>query len=199
MDGASSGIDAAIDGRYFNDSKTALTSIINNEEFTIQGRGLPFDPSDVVALGFKTETAGDFTLAIDHTDGLFAAGQKVLLKDNVTNTINDISAGSYVFASAAGVFNSRFELVYQKTLGTVGNELESNTIVIYKQNESIKIEAGTQTIAGIKVYDVSGRLLKERTDINTNTALIAVNGATQVLLVHVITQEGSVVIKKIIQ
>jgi hypothetical protein len=199
MDKATSGIDAAIDGRYFNDSKTALTSIIKNEEFTIQGRSLPFDASDVVPLGFKTETAGDFTLAIDHTDGLFATGQKVFLKDNLTNTLHDLSTGSYAFTSAAGVFNTRFEFRYQQALGTIENELVANTIVVYKQNDKIKIDAGAQNIAGVKVYDVSGHLLVERKDINANTALIAVNGTTQVLLVHVITQEGSVVIKKIIQ
>ncbi|MBP6460649.1 MAG: hypothetical protein KA264_11210, partial [Crocinitomicaceae bacterium] len=199
MDKATSGIDAAIDGRYFNDSKTALTSIIKNEEFTIQGRSLPFDASDVVPLGFKTETAGDFTLAIDHTDGLFATGQKVFLKDNLTNTLHDLSTGSYAFTSAAGVFNTRFEFRYQQALGTIENELEANAIVVYKQNDKIKIDAGTQNIAGVKVYDIGGRLLVERKDINANTALIAVNGTTQVLLVHVITQEGSVVIKKMIQ
>lgn len=199
MDKATSGIDAAIDGRYFNDSKTALTSIIKNEEFTIQGRSLPFDASDVVPLGFKTETAGDFTLAIDHTDGLFATGQKVFLKDNLTNTLHDLSTGSYAFTSAAGVFNTRFEFRYQQALGTIENELEANTILVYKQNDKIKIDAGAQNIAGVKVYDIGGRLLVERKDINANTALIAVNGTTQVLLVHVITQEGSVVIKKIIQ
>lgn len=199
MDKATSGIDAAIDGRYFNDSKTALTSIIKNEEFTIQGRSLPFDASDVVPLGFKTETAGDFTLAIDHTDGLFATGQKVFLNDNLTNTLHDLSTGSYAFTSAAGVFNTRFEFRYQQALGTIENELVANTIVVYKQNDKIKIDAGAQNIAGVKVYDVSGHLLVERKDINANTALIAVNGTTQVLLVQVITQEGSVVIKKIIQ
>ena len=199
MDSATSGIDAAIDGRYFNDSKTALTSIINNEEFSIQGRSLPFDASDVVPIGFKTETAGEFTLAIDHTDGLFATGQKVFLKDNVTNTINDISTGSYVFASAADVFNSRFELVYQKTLGTTDSDLRANQVVVSSQNDKISIDAGSLTIAGVKVFDLNGRLLIERKNINAPTALITVNSATQMLFVHVITSEGSVIIKKILK
>ena len=199
MDKATAGIDAAIDGRYFNDSKTALTSIINNEEFTIQGRSMPFDPADVVPLGFKTETAGDFSLAIDHTDGLFASGQKVFLKDNLTNTLHDLSIGSYAFTSAAGVFNTRFEFRYQQSLGTVGNELVSNSIVVYKQNETIKIDAGVQTIAGVKVYDISGRLLVERKKINATTASIPVARTAQVLLVHVSTTTGSVVVEKIIQ
>nr|WP_315182382.1 cadherin domain-containing protein [uncultured Flavobacterium sp.] len=198
IDGATSGIDAAIDGRYFNDSKTAVTSIVANEEFTIQGRGA-FDTSDVVPLGFKTETAGNFSLAIDHTDGLFAAGQKVFLKDNLTNTLHDLSTGSYAFTTEAGVFNTRFEFRYQQALGTVDNALAANAIMVYQQNETIKIDAGAQTIAGVKVYDISGRLLVERKKINATTATIPVARKAQVLLVHVSTTTGSVVVEKIIQ
>ena len=199
MDNATSGVDATIDGRYFNDSKTALTSIINNEEFTIQGRSLPFDANDIVALGFKTETAGDFTLAIDKTDGLFAAGQKVYLKDNANNTINDISSGSYVFASAAGVFNSRFELVYQKTLGTTDADLLANHVMVSNQNDKISIDAGVVTIAEVKVYDVNGRLIVERKNINAPTAVLTISGPSQMLLVQVSTSDGSVILKKILK
>jgi len=198
MDGASSGIDAAIDGRYFNDSKTALTSIINNEEFTIQGRSLPFDASDIVPLGFKAETAGEFSLAIDHTDGLFAAGQKVFLKDNLTNTVNEISTGNYTFSSDAGIFNNRFALVYQKTLGTNDANLLSNQVVVSKQNEKIRIDAGNLIMAGVKVYDLNGRLLIERKNINANQAIIPVVAAEEVLLIKITSTDGIVITKKII-
>jgi sugar lactone lactonase YvrE len=198
MDGASSGIDAAIDGRYFNDSQTALTSIINNEEFTIQGRSLPFDASDVVPLGFKTETAGDFSFAIDHTDGLFATGQKVFLKDNVTNTVNEISTGNYTFSSDAGVFNNRFALVYQKTLGTNDADLLSNQILVYKQNDKIRIDAGALIMAGVKVYDLNGRLILERKNINASQAVIPIIAAQEVLLIKITSNDGIVITKKLI-
>jgi hypothetical protein len=61
MTGATQDIDPAIDGRYINDSQTALNSLLNNEEFVIQGRSLPFDPTDFVSLAFKTTTSGNFT------------------------------------------------------------------------------------------------------------------------------------------
>lgn len=198
MDGATSGIDATIDGRYFNDSPTALTSIINNEEFTIQGRSLPFDASDVVALGFKTETAGDFTLAIDHTDGLFAAGQKVFLKDNLTNTVNDLSTDNYKFTSDSGVFNNRFMLVYQKTLGTNDTEVLSNQVIIHKQNDKIRVDTGSIIMDGVKVYDLNGRLLLERKNINANQAVLSVVAAKEVLLIRIISNDGIVITKKLI-
>ncbi|MFT5248598.1 MAG: hypothetical protein ACI93P_000312 [bacterium] len=55
--------------------QTALTSNINNDEYTIQGRFLPFDPSDVVSLNFKTDVTGEYSIALDHFEGLFAEGQ----------------------------------------------------------------------------------------------------------------------------
>jgi hypothetical protein len=198
MDGATSEIDAAIDGRYFNDSQTALTSIISNEEFTIQGRSLPFDAGDVVPLGFKTETAGDFSLAIDHVDGLFATGQKVFLKDNMTDTVNEISTGNYTFSSDAGVFNNRFALVYQKTLGTNDADLLSNQILVYKQNDKIKIDARALIMAGVKVYDLNGRLLLERKNINASQAVIPIIAAQEVLLIKITSNDGIVITKKLI-
>lgn len=90
MTGATQDIDPAIDGRYINDSQTALNSLINNEEFVIQGRSVPFDPTDVVPLAFKTTTSGNFTIAIDHVDGLFTAEQDIILKDNTTGLETDL-------------------------------------------------------------------------------------------------------------
>ena len=78
MDDATNDVDDGIDGKYFNDSQTALTSIINNNEFAIQGRPLPFDTSDVVALGFKVEVAGSYTISINHFDGLFEETEQTM-------------------------------------------------------------------------------------------------------------------------
>jgi hypothetical protein len=110
MTGATNGVDAAIDGRYFNDNQTALTTIIDGQEFAIQGRSLPFENLDVVSIGFKTEFATTYTISIEKVDGLFSAGQAVYLKDNLTNTYTNLRLGSYTFNSVAGVFNNRFEL-----------------------------------------------------------------------------------------
>jgi hypothetical protein len=198
MDGATSGIDAAIDGRYFNDSPTALTSIINNQEYSIQGRSLPFDTSDVVPLGFKTDTAGEFQIAIDHTDGLFANGQTVYLKDNLMNVVHNLSSSAYAFSSIAGVYNSRFELMYQNALGIDDADALSNQVLVYKQDDSIKIDAGSIIMAGVKVYDLWGRLLFDNKNVNANQFVFSIDAAKNVLLIKITSDEGKVIVKKII-
>jgi len=199
MPGATLGIDAAIDGHYINDSPTALTSIIDNEEFAVQGRPLPFEATDVVPLGFKSQAAGTFTIALNNLDGLFAANnQAVYLKDNLTNTIQDLTAASYTFATEAGTFNSRFEIVYENLLATQNPTFTENSVVVYPQEQQIVVNAGKATIAKVQVYDISGRLLVAKANVNATEVRFTAGMANQVLLVKVTSTSGAVVTKKII-
>lgn len=199
MTGATQNIDPAIDGRFINDSQTALNSLINNEEFVIQGRGLPFDPSDLVPLTFKTTTSGNFTIAIDHVDGLFSAEQDIILKDNATGAETDLKAGSYTFSAVAGVDNARFSLKYQKTLGTNSFIFDENSVVVYKNKSEIQIKSGATTIDNVKLFDLNGRLLFEKAKVNANEATIESSKfANQVLIVQITSSDKNVVNKKLV-
>lgn len=199
MTNATSGIDAAIDGRFFNDSQTALTSLINTEEFAIQGRALPFADSDIVPLGFKAELAGNYTIAIDHVDGLFTGGQSIYLKDNLMNATHHLNAGSYAFATAAGVFNNRFEIVYQNLLSVALPSFNENSVVVYKNSGAIHINAGTTTINNVKVFDISGRLVAEKSNVNaTETIVDSSKLGTQVLIVQITSDAQIKVSKKLV-
>ena len=199
MTGATQEIDPAIDGRYINDSQTALNSLINNEEFVIQGRSVPFDPTDVVPLTFKTTTSGNFNIAIDHVDGLFSAKQDIILKDNATGAETDLKAGSYTFSAVAGVDNARFSLKYQKTLGINSSIFDENTVVVYKYKSEIRIKSGATTIDNVKLFDLSGRLLFEKSKVNANeTTIESSKFANQVLIVQIKSSDKKVVNKKVV-
>jgi len=198
MDGATQGIDAGIDGRFFNDTKTALNSFLNNEEFVIQGRSLPFDGTDVVSLAFKAETAGDFTIAIDHTDGLFANGQDIYLVDNTTGLETSLKETAYTFNAAAGTDNSRFSLKFQKTLSVIESSFDENSVIVYQKNGAIYINSKTLAINGVKVYDIQGRLLNEQKKLKVNAAVVSnLRAKNQILIVKVVGENNSVVSKKI--
>ena len=197
---ATSAIDATIDGRYINDNTTALNSLIENEEFVIQGRSLPFSDTDVVPLTFKTNTAGNFTIAIDHVDGLFTASQNIFLNDKVTSANHDLKKTSYSFTSSAGTFNDRFEIVYKGnvTLGLEDAFFNENTVLVYNQKGIININAGKKTIAAVKIFDIRGRLIYEKNNINsTITALDPLMVAHQTLIVQITSDENRVVSKKL--
>jgi len=195
---ATQGVDS-LDGKYINDAPIALTSIINAEEYTIQGRSLPFATTDTVPLGFKTNAAGNYTIAIDHVDGLFSSGQTVFLKDNLLNTVVDLSAGSYSFASAIGTFNSRFEVVYQSTLAVTNPTFTANSVIAYSANGEIRINSGSTILELVRVYDLQGRLMVEKKQINASETKLSTTAKNQVLLVEIIASNGSKITKKIIQ
>ncbi|WP_264521576.1 ice-binding family protein [Flavobacterium sp. N1994] len=196
MPNATLGIDNAIDGRFFNDSQTALTSMIAGEEFSIQGRPLPFTSNDIVPLGFKTGTANTYTISLHHFDGLFALGQAIFLRDNTTGVISNLKTDSYTFSTTAGVFNNRFELIYQNTLSIVPSTLTSDDVLIYGKDSQLVVSTGKILMSNIKVFDLLGKLLLEKRDINDTVTMIDSNFSNQVILVKITSESNETVTKK---
>lgn len=200
MPNATNGYDPAIDGLYFNDSPTALTSTIDGQDYIIQGRALPFEATDVVALGFKSELAGNFNIAINNFDGAIfdTNNQAIYLKDNLTNTVHDLRAGSYNFTTEAGVFNNRFEVRYDNFLSAENPSLTANTVAVYKQNQEIVVNAGNIKLAMVQIYDIRGRLLIEKNNIDGSEVRLNAGASNQVVLVKVSSANNEVVTKKIV-
>ena len=197
VDGATNGFDNGIDGKYINDSPIALTSNINGVDYTIQGRPA-FDASDVVALNFKTDIAGDYTIAIDHVDGLFSGSQDIYLVDSKTGTETNLKTSSYTFTAAAAVDNTRFSLKFQKTLSLDAQELNDNSVIVYKNGGVIYVNSGAKTINNIKVFDILGRVVAERNNVKANTTSIQnLRASNQVLIVKVTTDDNQVISKKV--
>jgi hypothetical protein len=197
MDGALVGLDET-DSKYINDSPVALTSNIENGEYIIQGRPI-FDATDVVALNFKTNAAGDYTIAIDRTDGVFAAGQDVYLSDSKTGTETNLKTGSYTFAATAGVDNARFSLKYQKTLAIDTQSFDDNSISVYATNGTLYVNSKSVTISNITVFDVQGRLIAEQMNVKATSAVINnLRASNQVLIVKITAEDKSVIAKKVV-
>jgi hypothetical protein len=194
---ATQGVDN-YDAKYINDSPIALTSSINGEEYTIQGRPA-FDATDVVALNFKTDLAGDYTIALDHFDGVFAAGQDVYLVDSKTGTETDLKAGSYTFNATAGIDNARFSLKYQKTLKVDAPAFNENSVSVYKNNEALYVNSGFVAMSNIKVFDIQGRLIAEQKNLKSTTAVFNnLRAKNQVLIVKITGENNNVVSKKVV-
>lgn len=199
MDGATSGIDPTIDGRYINDNQTALNSLVENEEFVIQGRSAPFDNTDIVLLAFKAETDGNYTITIDHYDGLFSGNQDIILKDNTTGIETDLKTSSYLFTATAGTDNARFSLKYQKTLGINIPVFNENSVTIFKNKGTIHVKSEVSAIDNVQLFDIKGSLLFEKTKLNTKETTIESSKFTnQVLIVKITSNTKKTVTKKIV-
>jgi hypothetical protein len=193
IEGTTLGVDDNFDAKYFNDSALALTSIINNQEYIIQARPVPFVATDVVPLGFKTDVAGTYTFALGNKEGLFADATQnpIYLKDNTTNTLHPLNSGAYTFNSAAGVFNTRFEIWYEdNTLGNPSFGVDHN-VNVYKQNKTIVVDAGTTRLEKIEIWDTLGRLLFTTSTSDTRFEVKQPLMENQVLLIKITTEKGS--------
>ena len=191
----------ATDSKFLNDGAIAINTKVGTETLVMQGRPVPFDATDVVPLNFKVTNAGTYTIAIDHVDGLFTGGaQTIYIKDNTDGSYHDITTTPFSFTSAAGTFDTRFELVYQNgLLQTDQNSFTANQIdVIHQSNNDVVVRTGTATMATVQIFDIRGRLLVEKKGINASETRVNVGTTNQVLLVQVTTTEGYRAVRKVV-
>ncbi|RAR46993.1 T9SS sorting signal type C domain-containing protein [Flavobacterium lacus] len=196
---ATDAYDAALDGRYINDSDTAFYTLLDQEPFVIQARALPFEQTDVVNLGFQTTTAGTFTLTLNEKDGVFAANSTIFIKDNALGIWHNITESPYEFVSEVGTFSARLELVYQEPLSVIESAVTANHFIVVKENNGLTVRSVNEAIATVTVFDLSGRQIASSQN-NSSTSVTVPLGTTQtqVLLLQVVTQDGLVVSKKVV-
>jgi hypothetical protein len=188
----------AFDAKYINDSPVAFTSILNNDEYSIQGRP-KFTESDVVPLQFKTNIAGEYKISLDHAEGVFANGQDLFLVDNKTGLETNLKEDSYSFEALAEIYNDRFSLKYKKSLNIDTHLAFINNVKVYKKNEEIWIRSDSKIIEDVKVYDVLGRQLAHQRNVNSISSVVKnLKKTNQVLLIKILLEDKIVVTKKII-
>ncbi|MGK4567503.1 GEVED domain-containing protein [Flavobacterium sp. 3HN19-14] len=202
MDGATNGADVSVDAKQIEGNINNIASMIGEEKFNIQARALPFADTDEIPMSFNALTAGDFTISLDHADGLFdiTEGQDVFIKDNLTGLTHNIKESAYAFAAEAGTTTNRFSVVFQSTtLGVENPTFDANSIVIFKNDNVVNINSGSVTMAGVKIFDIRGRLIFEQKDINATTvALTNLRAEQEVLLVQITSTDNKVVTKKVV-
>ena len=179
--GATNGYDDGFDGESFDGNEYIdFYSINSNKNLVIQGRALPLDKNIEVPLGFKTTIDGVFTINIDHTDGILT-DQAVFIEDKFNNSIFNLKNGDYIFTTAAGIFNNRFVLLYaNKSLGTKDFSNQQTSVLVSCKNKQISIISAVEIIDKVYLYDISGRQIYQKTNINNNELLI---GYSKILMV----------------
>lgn len=156
-DQATLGYDRGYDGRVSKSVNTvSFYSLLDEENMRIQCRPA-FDSSDVVPLGYSTGYASEYKIAIDHSEGVFAAGQIVYLEDKQLNVVHDLTEGPYTFSTEAGAFDSRFQLRYQLPL-SVGEKDPKNNLMVTSGKGWFEIRADKE-MESVELIDLLGRKL----------------------------------------
>ena len=200
IEGATNNYEGWYDGLSVNGNKYAdFYSISSTDKFTIQGRALPFTAADTVPLGYVSSIVGDFTISVDHADGLFD-NQPIYLEDKATGKIHDLRTANYTFATEKGTFNDRFVLRYtNKTLGTGDFENVENGLLVAVKDKTIKVTSAKEAIKEVTIFDINGKLLYNKKKVGATELQISnLQAANQVLLVKVTLENDFTTTKKII-
>lgn len=153
-------------------NQLGLYSLINEKQYIIQGRPVPFNQNDIVPLGVSIPANGTYNIAINMIDGLFNnVGQNIFLEDTLLGIIHNIKQLPYTFTTVAGIDENRFFLRYTNP-SLNNNDLNSENIIKVITNEFISINSTNNIIDSILVYDVLGRLLANYKNVNSNNFTI---------------------------
>ncbi|MEZ4839343.1 reprolysin-like metallopeptidase [Flavobacterium sp.] len=199
MSDATNDVDHLIDGKYIGDSQIALSSLLDNEEYIIQGKALPFEITDIVPLLFKTNSPGNFTISLATVDGLFEGEQPIFLRDNLLGVVHELKSGQYTFSSEEGFFANRFEIIYEDVTLGVNNPNLSESLVIATGNQQIELKSSSELIQNIQIFDVLGRKLFHQQEIQTQSFVVkGILPENQALLIKIEMNNGQTITKKII-
>lgn len=200
VENATNNLDNKYDAKVFGENTTSFYSIVNDERLVIQGRALPFDAEDVVPMSFFTEQSGRFRISLVNYDGIFEQGvTNIYLRDKELNSIHNLMESDYEFEISTGVHNERFEIIYDTENSMGIKDLTGSEIAIYKHNQNIIIDAKSQKIKAVSLFDLQGKQIHSNEKVNAsqyqiNTAHIG----PQVVIVTVETAEGKTVNKKFV-
>lgn len=201
IEGATNGDDFLYEAKSSLLSGFQFYSIIDNKNFKIQGRQLPFDQYDVVPLGVIVPTDGKYTVAINTTDGRFKdVNTKIYLEDKMTGDIHDLTIAPYQFDIVKGNYSNRFALRFtNQRLSNPENELNVNSVSVYVKNDNVILKSDIQIIKSYEVYNVLGKLLKTKSNINVlESEISGLAKNNQMLIVKVKLENGNSLSKKII-
>ncbi|GGG03843.1 hypothetical protein GCM10011344_00210 [Dokdonia pacifica] len=172
---ATPGFDPGYDSPRLGTFISLFTTLETGEQLAIQGREA-FDPTIELTLGFATsvETEENYTISIDHLEGIGLENTPVFLIDNLNDTIINLKESDYNFIATNGIQSERFTIVFQErdVLGTEEVSFDEN-ITLYPNPAIDQVTLryqGQAQLQELAIIDLNGKLVK-RVDLrNFNNA-----------------------------
>ena len=187
---------AVDDSEISNAASDDIYAIVDGSKTIINGRAL-FTDSDVIPLGYNLGSAGFAEIGLRSTEGVFANGQKIYLKDNALNLVHDLSASNYIFEGEASNIEDRFELIYKNLVLDVSDISDDTETQVYKDREDFVIKS-SEKIMSIEIYDLGGKLINT---VQPQSKICRINGGqlyNGVYILKIIEDDG-IVVKKVLK
>lgn len=200
IEGATQEIDPQFDAEMFKYEGNSIYTLIDNKKFTIQSKGLNFQETDIVPMGFNAVESGTYRISLTQFDGLFGEENiKIYIKDNDLNLYHNLFEADYVFNSQIGEFNDRFEIVYQVEDEMGISDISAESLEIYTQGKLIHVKAKDENLASVQLFDLQGRILHNENDLKSNVfSVLSPNVNSSVIIVKVTLADGKIKTKKVL-
>ncbi|WP_129582984.1 Ig-like domain-containing protein [Flavobacterium cyanobacteriorum] len=166
--------DEGMEGLLIQDGAVKLSSLINTNLYAIQARPVDNNQNDIVPLFYQAETGGNYEIELDNADGIFSTGSTpIYLLDKDLQIVTNLKESSYTFATGSGSFYQRFEIHLQNPLLSV-NDINKNAakLIVYIKDDILHINAGTELLDNVQLFDITGRLLYNTKGVNASEATI---------------------------
>ena len=121
-------------------------------------------PNEAITLGFTPGATNNFSIKATQVNN-FDAGIRIILRDNQTNTEQDLTDGTaYTISSDAVSTASRFSIIFRTTSVTTStnNYIDYNSILVYKNAiNQIAVNIPTEIVgkASVCVFNAVGQKL----------------------------------------
>lgn len=166
-----------------------------SQELGIQSREA-FTEDKEVALGFSTlvDALIHYKIDIYAIEGQALEEASIYLVDNLTGAVVNLKEQVYQFTSGPGVFHNRFTVLFdrEETLGNGAFGKDAISVYPNPTKALLNIVSPEAIIESVQLYDIQGRLVKER-DVDGLTASLSLEGyGASVYFVRIKTSDGSV-------
>ena len=116
-------------------------------------------------------------------------------------TISELVPGNYTFSISNGSCSSisSVSVTIDQALATNGFDVKKNKVLVFVKNKQITINSFVETIEQVTIYDLSGKLIYKKDNVNSNVlSLSDLKSSNQMLIVKTILKNGKTVAVKIV-
>jgi len=174
-----------------------------SQQLGIQGRE-DFDINMLIPMGFSTLIQSNsmisYNISISNIEGTSIEQASVYLIDNLTNTITNLSIGSYEFLSDAGTFDNRFTIQFEEQVLET-NDLKLESVFIYPNpsRNILNIVSPRLVVSSVELFDLSGRIVKKQTFTEHNNYQIDISVLESAIYFIQITTDNGIITKRMLK
>ncbi|EDP72241.1 CHU large protein; uncharacterized [Flavobacteriales bacterium ALC-1] len=200
IEGATDDIDRLYDGRLLKGSGHKFYSIVSDQDLVINGKGLPFNDTDIIPIGYQTLSAGNYTITINSLDGLFNnTTQDIFIEDTELNIIHNLRNNPYSFTTEEGTYNDRFKIKFTQQVLSISDQDIISNLEIKSIDRVIDVTSTLSVIKTFELFDLTGRTIHKNLKVDdTNYEYQNRNLSNGAYIVQVSLANGSVVSKKVV-